>query len=233
LNKDTTRFRMILQKGIKAEQFKQGATAHFTDKGLVIRVAKDSSASAAEMAPRGLRTVSATDLPAIDEASIEAELKSLAKSSSATASEAKKPASKVAKSEVDPKTASESEIPVLNSVPEKKAKSESVSGFRLILGLSIVGCFLLALWVASQRWLHKKNLKNAHTNIRVLTQHHMGPKKSLAIISVAGESILIGVTDHNISLIKTLSLLDEEIPQDLPQNFQQSLTTAENSNSDT
>ena len=43
-----------------------------------------------------------------------------------------------------------------------------------------------------------------------MTQHFLGPRKSLAIIRVAGETMLIGVTDHNISMIKSLSLLDED-----------------------
>ena len=55
---------------------------------------------------------------------------------------------------------------------------------------------------------------------KVLTQHYLGPKKSLAIIRVAGESILIGVTDQNISLIKSLSLLDDDIPEETPAAFQ-------------
>ena len=53
------------------------------------------------------------------------------------------------------------------------------------------------------------------TQIKVLTQHYLGPKKSLAIVRVAGESILIGVTDQNISMIKSLALLDDEIPENI------------------
>ncbi len=36
---------------------------------------------------------------------------------------------------------------------------------------------------------------------------------------VAGESILIGITDHNISMIKSLSLLDDEVPEEAPKSF--------------
>jgi flagellar protein FliO/FliZ len=51
-----------------------------------------------------------------------------------------------------------------------------------------------------------------------LTQHYLGPKKSLAIIRVAGESILIGVTDTNINMIKSLALLDDEVPEEIHSN---------------
>ncbi len=56
-------------------------------------------------------------------------------------------------------------------------------------------------------------------DIKILSQTFLGPKKSLAVIRVAGESVLIGITDQNINLLKTLSLLDEEIPQETPQKF--------------
>lgn len=35
--------------------------------------------------------------------------------------------------------------------------------------------------------------------------------------------MLIGVTDSNISMIKSLSLIDDEVPADLPQNFSDTL----------
>ena len=41
----------------------------------------------------------------------------------------------------------------------------------------------------------------------------------MAIIRVAGESILIGVTDSHISMIKSLSLIDDEVPSEVPQKF--------------
>ncbi len=64
--------------------------------------------------------------------------------------------------------------------------------------------------------------------IKVLSQHYLGPKKSLAIVHVAGESILIGVTDQNISMIKSLSLIDDEVPANLPNTFGQTLAVTEN-----
>ncbi len=75
--------------------------------------------------------------------------------------------------------------------------------------------------------MHKRNLKNKNTSIRILTQHYIGPKKSLAIVSVAGETILLGVTDHSINMIKNLSLLDDEMPKDVPSSFSQTLNQAQ------
>jgi flagellar protein FliO/FliZ len=92
----------------------------------------------------------------------------------------------------------------------------SVIGVMLVL---ILGCF-----VAVKRYAQKGNKKNTGMEIKFLTQHYLGPKKSLAVIRVAGESILIGMTEHNISHIKTLSLLDEDIPQDVAKDFDQELS---------
>jgi flagellar protein FliO/FliZ len=39
------------------------------------------------------------------------------------------------------------------------------------------------------------------------------------VVQVAGESVLIGITEHNISMLKTLSLLDDEIPDSSPAKF--------------
>jgi flagellar protein FliO/FliZ len=49
--------------------------------------------------------------------------------------------------------------------------------------------------------------------MKIMTQFHLGPKKSVIIIRVAGEFLLLGVTDHSINLIKTLSLIDDEFEE--------------------
>ena len=61
--------------------------------------------------------------------------------------------------------------------------------------------------------------------IKVLSQHYLGPKKSLVIVRVAGESILVGVTDSNISMIKSLALIDDEVPVETPKNFADALNS--------
>ncbi len=68
----------------------------------------------------------------------------------------------------------------------------------------------------------------SQTQIKVLQQHYLGPKKSLAIVRVAGESILIGVTDSNITMIKSLSLLDDEVPEETPATFSKILSSSKN-----
>ena len=116
----------------------------------------------------------------------------------------------------------ESEIPVLNTAQNEK--KEAGSNFpRLMLTLGVLVVVLGAATLAMKRWSARSQKGNQNTKIRVLTQHHLGPKKAIAIIQVAGESILIGITDQNISMLKTLSLIDDEIPEQVPRHFDRTL----------
>lgn len=115
-------------------------------------------------------------------------------------------------------TMKESEIPVNLEAHQKSAGGESPI-LKLLLSLSVVGVLGCAAYFFFKKYVRTTGTQSNAKQIKVLTQHYLGPKKSLAIIRVAGESILIGVTDNNISLIKELSLLDEEIPETTPKSF--------------
>ncbi len=120
---------------------------------------------------------------------------------------------------------SEKEIP-LNLHDKKKAQAEDSSVFRILLTLSMLGVLGTGAFFFIRKYKVPRALKH-QTQIKVIQQHHLGPKKSLAIVRVAGESILIGVTDHNISMIKSLSLLDDEVPEVSNDNFQQAMVQEE------
>lgn len=111
----------------------------------------------------------------------------------------------------------ESEIP-LNLEKGKKASAEGGGVFRILFTLSMLGVLGTGAFFFLRKYKVPKAMKH-QTQIKVLQQHYLGPKKSLAIVRVAGESILIGVTDHNISMIKSLSLLDDEVPEEAPASF--------------
>lgn len=120
----------------------------------------------------------------------------------------------------------ESEIPVLAVVKNKKEASQNPY-LRMFLSLIVIAVLATGL-VYFSKWYTRTHQKSADTNrIRVLTQHFLGPRKSLAIVRVAGETILIGVTDQNISMLKTLSLLDEELPEIMSGNFKSKLSAAD------
>ena len=116
----------------------------------------------------------------------------------------------------------ESEIPVLSNVKDPK-KAEGGQFARLLATLGVLVVTFAGASYGLKKWMAGRDGKmKQNTRIKILTQHHLAPKKSLLIVQVAGEAILIGMTDQNISMLKTLSLIDDEIPESVPQNFNQS-----------
>ena len=107
----------------------------------------------------------------------------------------------------------ESEIP-LNIAKSSKKKKASLSPLNKVV-LSIFGLLAIAGLVFGllQKFSKKTGYTTVAKNINVLAQKSIGPKKNLMLIQIAGETILLGVTDHNINHIKTLSLLEDELPQ--------------------
>lgn len=122
-------------------------------------------------------------------------------------------------------TAKESEIAV-NLEARRTGGDETSPLARMILGLCVVGGLAFAGWFAARQYRVRNRQAGPEVQMKVLSQHHLGPKKSLAVIRVAGESVLIGITDHHISLIKSLALLDEDIANEEtspPANFKTAL----------
>lgn len=115
----------------------------------------------------------------------------------------------------------ESEIP-LQLDAQSQASAEKTPLTRFAVSFVLLTIMVGGAWYLMRRHRKRGDFRDAQ-QIKVTAQHWLGPKKSLAIIRVAGESILIGVTDHNISLIKPLSLLDDELPEETPARFQQAM----------
>ncbi len=121
----------------------------------------------------------------------------------------------------------EEEMPVLTSTDSIKKLKRDAPISRVVASLGILLAMMLGTWFFYKKWAKRDRDSNKNTRIKVLTQHFLGPRKSLAIVRVAGESILIGVTDQNITMIKSLALLDEDIPAEAPVQFSKSLEKAQ------
>ena len=129
------------------------------------------------------------------------------------------PAVEVAKvAPAQTKPASEAETP-LSGIEKKDGRTPVSPWSRLMLSLLVLTAVFGVSILLVRRYMKRSNPLQASAKIRVLTQHHLGPKKSLLIAQVAGESFLLGVTDQNITLLKNLSLLEEEIPEEVPKTF--------------
>lgn len=131
-----------------------------------------------------------------------------------------------AETEVAAGKLAEDQIPLTIDTAKKTAETggtstKALASMFIIVVMAGAGIFFVRKYKLSN------SINKSNTKIQVLSQHYLGPKKSLAIIHVAGESILVGITDHNISMIKSLSLIDDEVPADLPNTFGQTLEKTE------
>lgn len=114
---------------------------------------------------------------------------------------------------------SEDQIPINIDQDKKPIEAQTTSGKLVLTGL-VVSLMLAMAYYFVRKYKTSNKINKSNMQIKVLSQHYLGPKKSLAIVRVAGESVLIGVTDTNISMIKSLALLDEDIPTtEIPQSF--------------
>lgn len=129
-------------------------------------------------------------------------------------------------SQINYKNDDETKTPIWN---EKKTKVEEQSSslYQTLLTILVL-LFLgsLGFWYLKRKALLGNNQKGL-MQIKVLTQYHLAPKKSLLVVRVAGESLLLGLTDNNINLLKSLSLLDEDVPAQTPKDFKETISKAE------
>lgn len=120
-----------------------------------------------------------------------------------------------------PTAKAETEIPV--KLDEKiVAKTQDASLRDLVLVFAVLGGFGVLAYLFISKFKYR-NRKAQQFEMKIMAQHHLGPKKSLAVVRVAGESLLIGVTDHHISMIKSLALLDEDEAGAEPEDFRAGL----------
>lgn len=135
----------------------------------------------------------------------------LVKEGTAQAPTAATPAAAVTSPTTTTTVVPEDQIPVLKN--EKSAKSSSGGNwFRLIGSAVFVLLVTGGLIFVVKRSAKNKNVGGKKAKIEIIHQHFLGPKKSIALIQVAGEAILIGITDNNINMIKSVALIDDELP---------------------
>ncbi len=93
---------------------------------------------------------------------------------------------------------------------------------KIMIALAFLGIISLGSFILVKKSKQKSTRKHAPIKMKLVNHLPLGPKKQLTIVEVGGEHVLIGVTDHHISLIKSLSILDEDI--DLSQSERETKT---------
>jgi flagellar protein FliO/FliZ len=117
-----------------------------------------------------------------------------------------------------PKELKESEIPVVMSAKKAEAdKGHSI--WRMVASLAIVAVTAGVGLFVSKRWARKKDKGGQKARIEMMHQLHLGPRKSIGLIRVAGETMLVGITDQNINMIKAVTLIDDELEHVMGKDF--------------
>ncbi len=234
---DLMRTRIIYKKPRKAGELE--GYVHLSTKGkkLIVTI-EDPSAVASEDVKKQLLVIPPVDLNAElepkatmpgDSESLEAsatallEREFLKKTSASTKIKStpeliKKAELNSAKVKGSEKDLKESEIP-LNFKESNVEKSDISPWSRVIISLIVISIVGFSMVIFTRRYSKSKSTPGGNIKIKVITQQSIGPKKNLTVVRVAGEDILIGVTDYNISMIKSLSFIDDEVAPDVPQNF--------------
>jgi flagellar protein FliO/FliZ len=112
----------------------------------------------------------------------------------------------------------ESEIPV-QLTAATKAKDNSGVMWRLAASFGVLALAAGVFYYAARRWSSPKSKAASGARIEMVHQYHMGPRKSVALIRVAGETILLGCTDHNVNMIKPVVLIDDELEGLMKKDF--------------
>ncbi len=127
--------------------------------------------------------------------------------------------------ESEPKKAETQDILQEEAAPlfvQRKTQKDTGTSLwmRLVISLIILVAVAGILMFAAKKYAKPANEIGSKAKIKIVQQHHIGPKRSLVLIEVAGEYLLLGVTDQNIQLIKSLSLLDDELSGEVPAAFE-------------
>lgn len=123
------------------------------------------------------------------------------------------------KSEVHAESSKEeSQIPAFRGT-EKKAMVESSSWLRMAVGSVVVVLMAFGFLVLAKKFGRKSKASSSKVQLDVVAQKSIGPKQNLVVVRIAGEHILLGATDQSINMIKTISLIDDESEDSLPQDF--------------
>ena len=103
----------------------------------------------------------------------------------------------------------EANMPLNLGAAKVSEKTES-SQAKTVLGLALVLVVLGGVYWFVRKYASNKTPQTGLMQIKVIAQHYLGPKKSIAVIRVAGESMIVGITDNQINLIKSLAVLDDD-----------------------
>ena len=91
---------------------------------------------------------------------------------------------------------------------EEKQNSEPVSllssGLRMVTTLSLVLGLIFLLFFGFKKYVLKNSAFGGGKLVQVLSTNFLAPKKNIALVEVAGEILVLGVSDQSISLLTSI-----------------------------
>lgn len=69
----------------------------------------------------------------------------------------------------------------------------------------VIGIMIGALYLMKKYLYQSPVAAGSSGVIRVISSYHLGPKKSIVLVEVLGEVLLLGVSDHQMSMLTTIS----------------------------
>lgn len=132
----------------------------------------------------------------------------------------------VTRGATEPVINAEEQVP-LNIKPAAMAERAEASYTKMLLGLGVLCVLAGAALFATRKWGQGRVATKNKARMNVVSQMNLGGKKSLMVVHIAGESLLLGITDNNITVLKSLALIDDEVPEVAPQPFRKALRDVE------
>jgi flagellar protein FliO/FliZ len=125
-----------------------------------------------------------------------------------TTSNNKRPKWKTAKNETGKSSGSIKKISFGQHSREDQQKSEPVSllssGLRMVTTLSLVLGLIFLLFFGFKKYVLKNTAFGGGKLVQVLSTNFLAPKKNIALVEVAGEILVLGVSEQNISLLTSI-----------------------------
>ncbi len=110
-----------------------------------------------------------------------------------------------------PPQLAENQIPLAMKPISETVTTPADTSWRLAASLAFVLIVGGGLIYATRRWRRTPDKGGQTARIEMMHQFHIGPRRSIALIRVAGETLLVGITEQNINMLKSLSLIDDEL----------------------
>ena len=125
-------------------------------------------------------------------------------------------------------------VPVVVWGSEGGTQAESysflASFLQMLAALALVVGLILLVYYTATRLLRKlPALSQGNRNIRIVEVRSMGPRKSLVLVEVAGEYLLLASSGEQLTYIKSVDMLEEiELVEESPvsQSFRSLLKRA-------